>query len=298
MSVLHWIIQLCIGLILVTTNSLALPNATKCCPLGMELSIGELNEFKCIPGNSTFQFIGINVIYSNQSNIPQCESIVYSYELNLGDVKRISGNCIDVYSGNYIYLACSNKSEHTFQSESVIILNKCCSNGYSYNTRHLANYCSNKTNDLRLLKEHFPETIVLFNVGVPMCKRDHVLVDNYASKRNFKFRLNSILFRSKNRYGHELQQLIGYESYCVDDLSEIFNDWIIKSCRPKAICEYIPCVQRCCSFGEAIFRNGSTKSCGQYEKDLQPIFHELPEVSEKVTEESWSIVKQRDPGGK
>jgi hypothetical protein len=115
-------------------------------------------------------------------------------------------------------------------------------------------------------------------IGSPKCDGDDdVAVEYDSEKHNITFYGGHLLLPShaKSNALVEAQP----NSFCIDSVSgdgmnvAKKSHWMAKTCRPRSVCDNIPCVRKCCGDGEKMQRQNSTLDCVEHKDGIKPIFH-------------------------
>lgn len=236
---------------------------TKCCPIGWNLKIGVNLILTCETAFQTNQsiFDAYNVEYVNHPSIPQCQYSVRRLLQNNEKFTQING-CVDrIANGDLFAVSCD--SEPVIE---VHELNRCCDIGNSYN--HSERRCASSFESNLNFQRFFNDEVILFKTQVPDCGPNEVFVEYVSTKHEIKF------------VNHDLyifDEILVPKSFCVEGLATISPDQmmadhiIVRSCRPKTICERIPCIQRCCKTDQVI----TPKECLAHPQkaDFVPIYN-------------------------
>lgn len=292
----------------------AFASLKKCCPKGQvveKVIDGKDNikrEFSCMPradaSNASQvnlehlhlfspELIGYNILIDENNHWPMCsESRQLEAYLLIGSRKTSElSSCVDVMNSSYYILTCENNSESMSDFIEIFNLRKCCDENYSYDvyTRQCVN--SNRS----LLNSNFKEFIsnksitmnVVFEIGIPECDEDEVLVEYHSLVHNLEIYKNSLSIKTNTSGLHP--DIVNAESFCIEatanseispptdaDLKHFLlkqiSKFIAKVCRPKSICKQIPCVQKCCREGERMVY-GEELFCEKHDTHLEMNFY-------------------------
>lgn len=151
---------------------------------------------------------------------------------------------------------------------------KCCPPEQSYD--HNARLCTNHVSDNHN-KSFFHKDAVLFKNIVPDCSEDEVFVEYLSTIHTIEFDGMTLRVDGKT---------LSSDKFCIEDLvhtnvsgtngSE--NHVIVRSCRPRSLCNEIPCMRRCCRVDQIIvLQPGGSKVCLTHpnKTNLVPIFHDV-----------------------
>lgn len=154
---------------------------------------------------------------------------------------RLSG-CIDLFENQIISIDCPTRNEPFVR---VLQMLKCCPRDQSYDLK--ARKCACALNKSTAMASIFGnETVVTFKIGAPQCNdEEEVFVEYYSYSRHryhIEFVEDIIVIRHKD---NPIEYLTA-KSFCIDDILNANNQLIVRTCRPKDVCERITCVRRCC----------------------------------------------------
>lgn len=127
---------------------------------------------------------------------------------------------------------------------------------------------------------------LVFELGLPQCKTDDVLVEYHSLVHKLKVLESSLIIISQT-HG---QDVVPQESFCIESTlnSEVSvpdgadptqhelkatSKWIAKACRPKTVCDRMPCVRKCCEEGQRMVEENNKKFCEAHDSHLSPTFH-------------------------
>lgn len=255
----------------------------KCCVSGLVLQtkvgVNGVTWYECHQPAINASLFGYNLEINSEVNIPTCENIALVEFTNEGGVISANG-CIDSLEDHVYGLNCP-VSEHSLN---VHRLNKCCPEGFSYDLNE--RYCVENANYMTNFHKYFGNAIVLFKQKVPKCNEDdEVFVEYHSHTHNIELTtggLNIALDQNEKDF-------LSPQAFCVDGAvrvnpvnDEIFvagdpNELIVRSCRPRTICNRMPCVRRCCENEQMMERQNGTTVCVAHpeNKNLKPIFHKI-----------------------
>lgn len=236
----------------------------KCCPTDSILRIS--NGLSCEPMENRSIWDSHNIpIFS----IPNCSLVHKVFDRN---EKYIELNgCIDKDSDDqFVAVSCSNNPVI-----GVHLINKCCPPEQSYDYK--ARLCTEDHASNANLKSLFDNEAVVFDNKVPNCSEDEVFVENFSNIHVIKF--DGMILKVD-------EKSLTSEKFCIDDLVNIDpseeieskNHFIVRSCRPRSVCDEIPCIRRCCKVDQIIMpQPGGSKVCQIHpnKTNLLPIFHDV-----------------------
>lgn len=238
------------------------------------------NYLRCHKNNNITKLIGINLKEINkddiddydkaENKIPQCiDKDIINLDDSDGSVISYNG-CIDYIDDTIYGISCKH-------ADKIIVhrVNKCCPINFSYDKDE--RQCVANNNDLQLLTPVFKASICVLKTMIPNCTNNEVFVEYHTTSDRLQIIANSELEILLTKGGYEN---LPSRSYCIegidnDDGVGSDNEIIVRGCRPKSICEQIPCVRRCCK-NEQIFRRiDNVATCMDYDKNLKPTFHDI-----------------------
>lgn len=116
-------------------------------------------------------------------------------------------------------------------------INKCCPYGQSYD--HVARFCILNPYSDSDLENSFGK----INVNVPICTDDEVFVEYHSTYHAIRFDGNDLKVN---------EETLPPDKFCIENLVNVRDvnvydrPVIVRSCRPRSICNYITCIRRCC----------------------------------------------------
>lgn len=257
----------------------------KCCPSGQSLEIRRHANgtifYDCVPSAGETLY-GYNIRQNDGPQIPVCDNLIASDFSAENDLISTNG-CLDTVGNTVSSLKCPYH-----QNVDVHLVYKCCGPGYSYDFNE--RFCVPNERYLENFSRVFGESVVVFKTQVPHCNDDEVFVEYHSTVHDIWFRQSSITIAPKYRQSETLSP----RTFCIDgtvnhttaaeanateDLEAIHV--IVRSCRPRAICERIPCIRRCCENDQMMVRSKLTSKgvCVPHgeNKNFRPIFHDVGE---------------------
>lgn len=237
---------------------------SKCCPTG---SIPDVqSEFTCKKSMNRAVLNTHNILQPSILNCPD------PYNIFLKDQYYIELNgCIDTDSNNEL-VAVSCSQEWT---TGVHLINKCCPFGQVYD--HTERFCTQNTDLQGNFKQVFDNSAVVFKNKIPDCSDDdEVFVEYYSATHSIHF--DGFNLRVD---GADLSP----NKFCIDDLVNINStefrpndmNFIVRSCRPRHMCNEIPCFRRCCKTDQVLQKGYKMKKCvpNPEGKNLVPTFYDV-----------------------
>lgn len=236
---------------------------TKCCPNGSVLKIANDHSYMCESSNLKHEVWNVHNIQS--SSIPNCTAIQnvfngteYNIELN---------GCVDRDSkGQFVAVSCPQNPE-----TSVHLINKCCPIDQSYD--HSERQCTQDLNSNKHFKSLFGDLAIVFEDKVPDCSEEEVFVEYFSTDYEIRFEGTNLKVN---------ENVLSPEKFCIEDLAKINQKSdkhiIVRSCRPRTVCNDIPCIRRCCKADQIMQPHPKGKrQCQNHPNgtNLIPIFHDI-----------------------
>lgn len=246
---------------------------TKCCPLGSVLNTK--NDFSCEFSSFGSLWDSYNIFPSSIPNCTSSSHVLFEDEFYI----ELNG-CLDKDLNNhFVSLSCSNKP-----TIDVHLVNKCCPFGQTYD--YSGRICVRNPYSQTHFKHIFGNTSVAFTNNVPNCSENEVFVEYFSTVHNIFFIENSLEINGNN---------LSSVKYCIDDLVNIYpihssesgkKHIIVRSCRPRSVCNEITCMRRCCKvdqFMEA--KPGGNKNCLNHpdKMNLVPVFYNVSYPLNKIS---------------
>lgn len=238
--------------------------------------------------NNVTKLIGINLKEMNKDNeyddddesenkIPHCiDKDVINFNDNDGGLISYNG-CIDYINDTIYGITCKYSDKIP-----VHLINKCCPVHYSYDI--IDRKCVPNDSDLIRLSSVFRNSIgiLMTTASIPNCTNNEVFVEYHTSSDRLQIIDHSELEILLTQGGYEN---LPSRSYCIEAITDNDNDGgsdnanlnqiIVRGCRPKTICEQIPCVRRCCKNEQIYRRIDNIATCMDYDRNFKPIFHDI-----------------------
>lgn len=270
----------------------------KCCPSGYRLAVlndGEQDElfnhnYRCLSSEGVVaEMFGYNLDVRNESmGIPQCSNVMMTDVDRVWSQVSIEG-CIDTLNGKLIELRCPDY-EHSVDLHRLM---KCCPNGWAYDITDRR--CVPNEQDMSVFQHLAGSSVVLYEPGTPKCNSEQVFVE-YLSGHSHTIRLHQSAVDVVSMHHGESEHL-NPKTFCVDQyfesnayeneasttepnidetvIAEPASYIIIRTCRPRSICNRIPCVRRCCR-NEQMMKIGENGSvCVDYDRNIRPKFYDV-----------------------
>lgn len=205
---------------------------TKCCPNGFVL---ETLDYSCQENETIWDSYNIGL-----PSIPNCERRFQSVFENNETFLNLNG-CLDKNSNDqYVAVSCA-ENPGSIVDVDVHLINKCCPVGQSYD--HIERSCVQNSNSHAHFKNIFGNSAAVFKNYLPECSTDEAFVE-YSST------VHSIRFSEKNIKVNGDHLLA--DKYCIEDLVNVDRNEageneqhiIIRSCRPRSVCDEMPCIRR------------------------------------------------------
>lgn len=237
---------------------------TKCCSENYILDTE--SGYSCESSVNKTNWDTYNLPISLVSNCSEFHNVFQGREYYI----ELNG-CIDRDKNDqYVAISCSK-----YATVGVHLMNKCCPIGQSYD--HSERFCVQNSEVHGHFKKLFGNVAVVFRDTVPNCSTDEVFIEYFST-------LHSIHFDGKNLNVND--DTLASDKFCIEDLvnidsieqNESENHIIIRSCRPRSICEKIPCMRRCCKADQVMEpRDNGHKTCRNHpnKMNLQPTFHNV-----------------------
>lgn len=172
----------------------------------------------------------------------------------------------------FVALSCLQRSVST-----VHLVNKCCPTGHSYDPSK--GFCIRDSNSHLHFESLFGSSAVVFENKIPDCSEEEVFVEYFSTDHNIKFTGRDIKVND---------EIISSDKYCFDGLVNLIeiapnkreHHTIVRSCRPRSICNKIPCIRRCCKTDQILhapFATPGPERCQPHPNNtnLLPIFHDI-----------------------
>lgn len=237
---------------------------TKCCPLDSVLRIQ--NGYSCELQTNHTIWDAYNIL---PSVMPRNCKLIRNVFDNSNTHTEL--NCLDKDSNNqFLALSCFQRSIST-----VHLMNKCCPNGHLYDHNERRCIHDSRTHFQTL----FGNSAVVFENKVPQCSPNEVFVE-YSSIVHHSIRFTGRVLKVNN-------ESLSPEKYCVDGLVNIDRTVaneskgeehiIVRSCRPRSICNQITCIQRCCKTDQIVEKRTQTNRCQPHPNNtnLLPFFYDI-----------------------
>lgn len=248
----------------------------KCCPGDSRLNIVDATIKSCVKSeNVTSDWDSYNVaISSNGTQFPHCEySVQRAFEAPV-DFAELNG-CLDKRIDGQFYAFHCNGQPAT----AVHKLNKCCPLNHSYD--HTERFCVPNTDSILHFNGLFRDNVVIFEPKVPDCDDGEAFVEYYSTAHDIEFVDRNLKITTEH---FPKGEVLPSEKYCVEGLvnaavEQTQRHLIVRSCRPRDICNRIPCIRRCCKSDQMYQRNPVTKKseCVAHPSsaNFMPVFYDI-----------------------
>jgi hypothetical protein len=147
---------------------------------------------------------------------------------------------------------------------------KCCPLNQTYDV--IEKICQKHTNDHNVFKFDLTTTKVVS----PQCDDSQVLVEYDSGTYNITLRNDTLWLPSLSKPG-TMMSLPG-SAFCVENIMDEESDqprWLAKTCQPRNVCEFIPCVRKCCVDGETLLSVNNDLTCTKNQQGLPLRFHNI-----------------------
>lgn len=247
----------------------------KCCPENTQLNliknVDSVNSFYCNLNISKnyVEFKGYQIENNNINNIPNCdEDQLIGLKIGANTQLLSNGSCVDFINDEFYGVTCSKKLQNNIQLEEVISLQKCCPEHHTYDIINLE--CVHQSS-IFSLSSIVGNKSVGYSIGVPKCDTtDEVLVEYQSDKHGLYLEDGNIRLNSDTFIGSP--DLLPYSNkFCLERIYDNFNEsvkWMTKICMPRKICNYIPCVRKCCNDHEKLQRVNGTTICATHHASI------------------------------
>lgn len=142
------------------------------------------------------------------------------------------------------------------------------------------------------------KSVAIFETGVPDCKSDEIFVEYQSNVKQLQLTQSGLKFLPAAE-----SATLKPGTFCIDRLinsernstmSDNKRKVIVRTCRPKDLCNKIPCVRRCCRNEMMLQRVNESVKCVKYERNIKPTFHNIGSPINGLVKD-YSIV---EPTGK
>lgn len=269
----------------------------RCCQINSKLQItriGNKVNYHCKPieilyNNAT----ELNVINSDDNllkfqsfsykedeyeHFPNCDSDKMFHKKIKGESISVPGeNCVDLVDNSYHVVFCKNYFDTRVE---IIQFRKCCPKYYIYDI--IKRECVENFNISQYFHRLIEKELNVFSTGPPVCElsKDDVIVEYKSNLHGLSFDKMRLKINGNTPYG-------GLNSFCIERTLD--NIWIAQVCERHSICKKIPCVRKCCNFGEMLHKRNPSEGavCVADTRMFSPEFYDLDQVkgnSEEATE--------------
>lgn len=254
------------------------------------------------------EFIAYNILTDNHSHFPSCgdDGVLSRSKLNEPTKASIGSSCVDLLDGSYHVFSCMGSSNEHKDRTDIYKIKKCCPAGMSYDM--FAHMCikNNETNANENFRDMFNEKSVLFEYDKIKCDSEDVLVEYHSNVHDLKMFEGSLVISNYEGYGPEV---FNRNYYCIESTIESAavkpdgmsdehfqkkssSKWIANVCRNKAICSGIPCIRKCCPFGERLVHLNFSSGCEPHHQDISLMFYTFSNHDEQM------VMDRMEPRGK
>lgn len=232
---------------------------TKCC---LDGSVLDTSAYSCVQNDTTWDAYNIH-----PATLPNCVHTVTTVFQKDESYIELNG-CIDKdINDAFVAVSCSEN-----QKIDVHAMNKCCPIGQSYD--HMKRGCVENQNSHAHFKNLFQQSAVVFENVIPKCSDAEVFVEYFST-------VHDIQFSGKNVQVNN--DILSPNKFCIEDLINVDprdsrqNDqhMIIRSCRPRSVCNEITCIRRCCAADQMMMKNPRRCEPHPENENLKPIFYDL-----------------------
>lgn len=248
----------------------------KCCPQNQRLSF-EINKIAdvsvkdvCVTDERNKMF-GFNIISSDSFTFPPCNNIsTMAIELNGGSFE--TNGCIEFMGDQLSSLFCPSAPKII-----VTLINKCCVEGQSYD--FVERKCVSDAFNLGRFRDTFDRKVIIFQTNVPQCDEDEAFVEYHSTVHDIRFNRNRLSISTET----EQNVFLSTNKFCIEAIVNHNYDKdkhvIVRSCRPRSVCDKIPCIRRCCENDQIMYRNKTAMrpACKNHpeNQNFLPIFHDI-----------------------
>lgn len=249
---------------LITSFYLIQCQVRKCCPINVDFD-GQ-NELTCKSSTNSnrSQWDAHNIFLSL---LPQtCDEFRYAFVKDETNYIEFNG-CIDKDSNDqYVAVSCAQDT-----IAGVHFINTCCPFGQFYD--HTERFCTQHFDFYGNFKHLFGNAAVVFKNKVPDCLENEVFVEYFSTLQDVQFDGMNVLVD-----GNYLPS----NKFCINDLVNVNSSsqdiqLVIRSCRPRSICNEISCYRRCCKTDQVLKKSFKAKQCVPHpeNKNLFPVFYDV-----------------------
>lgn len=263
-------------------------NKFRCCPRNSKLIINHENNnvnYQCesidqdeknstdldVENKNSLLFQSFSFYEDEFQHFPICESHEMFIEKIEGESISVSSeNCVDLIDSLYHVIYCQNSLDI---KEKIIQFRKCCPKYYIYdlNNRECVENIDISQNFEHLIQNE----LNVFSTGPPICdlSKDDVIVEYKSNVHGLSFDNMRLKIDDGAPYG-------GLNSFCIErTLDDVF---IAQVCERRSICKKIPCVRKCCNYGEKIYKQDYDvdAKCVSESKMFSPEFYNLGQIKE------------------
>lgn len=245
-------------------------HVTKCCSNDLVLKIEVDLSFICEPPREQISWHAHNIPTNTPPESFSNCSTVHSLFKGIRNNIELSG-CVDRDSDNHLVALSCSKVPKT----SIYLFNKCCPLQQIYD--HSERRCRENHESPDQFNSFFGETVVLLENKVPDCSENEVFVEYVSSIHEIRFEKKNVEVNGN---------ILSSDKFCIEAMKDKSSNnstinekqVIVRSCRPRTVCNQIPCIRRCCKVDQIMHPHpkGERKCKNHPNKtNLSPIFHDI-----------------------
>lgn len=278
---------------LLIVNKLILINGSisKCCPVDAVINVDSDSNGNCVKQENSSSWDSYNVNLSmNQTRFPVCNRDIKKIVQVSGDLIEVNG-CLDNSADGSLYAIDCIDQPAVF----VHKLNKCCAPNQSYDYNQ--QLCVPNLNSNLHFGDLFGDNVIIFKQNVPNCGNDEIFVEYHSTVHDIDFIDRQIKITTEHAPSGEMLQT---NKYCIEGLVNTTTDKhkrhvIVRSCRPKTICDKIPCIRRCCKSDQMMEMNweNRTANCVNHPENMnfRPMFYDIQKPVESIQQQNNAPLK-------
>lgn len=247
----------------------------KCCQTDSNIVVHGNTVVNCVKSENSSTLDAYNVeSLPTQSLFPSCKyNVQMLFPQSQNTFMELNG-CIDRSAdGQFYALTCSEQA-----TVGVHKINKCCSNGV-YD--HAQRFCVRDLRSIQHFERLFDGSVIVFENKVPECNDNEAFVEYYSTAHAITFDQKKLRISAQHL---PFVDILESDRYCVEGLintksNELDQHIIVRTCRPRSICQKIPCIRRCCKTDQILTRNNTEHKaeCVQHPNNanIDPNFYDL-----------------------
>lgn len=240
----------------------------KCCPEDFVL---DTKDFYCGSSENENVWDSYNIKYNNLMNLENCVRKTRNAFGKEEAYAELNG-CIDKdLNDTFVAVSCQDTPG---VNVGVHFVKKCCPIGQSYD--HSKRNCVLDPNSHETFKSLFGNSVVVFERNIPECSREEVFVEYSSTAHSIRFSEKNVKVNGN---------ILPSDKFCIEDLINIDpneattneHHVIVRSCRPRSICNEISCIRRCCSADQIMLNRPKSERCQPHPNNtnLMPIFYDI-----------------------